>query len=211
MITIAEHRDVVPFPAPAQTLAESGLSLDLVLQLTLKSLHFAGELTGTDLSRRLGLEFPVIAPALEFLKGQQLIAIVGGGFVGGASYRYGITDAGRTRSGAVPRDQPLRRRRAGTARAVPDLSECLPRGGPAGRHARARSSSVLPSRHQRQGPRPARPGDQCRPLDVRLRSSRKWQDRHLAGHPHAARRRHRHPARDRGRRPHHPVVRSRQS
>src|SRR5688572_9976461 len=90
--------DVVPFPAPAQTLEDSGLSLDLVLQLTLKSLHFAGELTGSDLSRRLGLEFPVIAPALELLKGQHQIAIVGGGFVGGASYRYRITDAGRTRA-----------------------------------------------------------------------------------------------------------------
>ena len=64
----------------------------------MKSLHFAGELTGTELSRRLGLEFPVIAPALELLKGQHQIAIVGGGFVGGASYRYRITDAGRTRA-----------------------------------------------------------------------------------------------------------------
>ena len=98
MTTIAEYRDVVPFPASAQTLEESGLSLDLVLQLTLKSLHFAGELTGSDLSRRLGLEFPVIAPALELLKGQHQIAIVGGGFVGGAWYRYRITDAGRTRA-----------------------------------------------------------------------------------------------------------------
>ena len=113
--------------------------------------------------------------------------------------------------GAVPGDQPLRRRRAGTARAVPGLPERLPRGGPARRHARARSSSVLASRHQRPGPRPARTGDQCRPLDVRLRPSRKRQDRHLAGHPQPARRRDRHPARDRGRRQHHPVVRSRQS
>jgi hypothetical protein len=53
MTTIADYRDVVSFPAPAHTLEESGLSLDLVLQLTLKSLHFAGELSGTDLSRRL--------------------------------------------------------------------------------------------------------------------------------------------------------------
>ncbi len=77
MITTAEYRDVVPFPAPAQTLEESGLSLDLVLQLALKSLHFAGDLTGTELSRRLGLEFPVVAPALELLKAQHQIAIVG--------------------------------------------------------------------------------------------------------------------------------------
>ena len=98
MITSADPRHIVPFPAPAQTLEESGLSLDLILQLTLKSLHLAGELTGSELSRRLGLEFPVIVPALELLKGQQLIAIVGGSFVGGASYRYGITDAGRKRA-----------------------------------------------------------------------------------------------------------------
>ena len=98
MTTTAEYRDVVPFPAPAQTLEELGLSLDLVLQLALKSLHFAGELTGTELSRRLGLEFPVIAPALELLKAQHQIAIVGGGFVGGGTYRYRITDAGRTRA-----------------------------------------------------------------------------------------------------------------
>jgi hypothetical protein len=70
MITISESPDIVPFPAPAQTLEESGLSLDLVLQLTLKSLHFAGELAGTDLSRRLGLEFGVIASALDLLKAQ---------------------------------------------------------------------------------------------------------------------------------------------
>ncbi|HEU4937607.1 MAG TPA: hypothetical protein VFT39_14190 [Vicinamibacterales bacterium] len=98
MTTIAEYQDIVPFPAAAQTLEESGLSLDLILQLTLKSLHFAGELSGTDLSRRLGLEFPVIAPAIDLLKAQHHIGIVGGGIVGGASYRYRITDAGRTRA-----------------------------------------------------------------------------------------------------------------
>ena len=98
MITIAEYQDIVPFPAAATTLEESGLTLDLVLQLTLKSLHFAGELSGTDLSRRLGLEFAVIAPALDFLKAQHQVGIVGGGIVGGASYRYRITDAGRTRA-----------------------------------------------------------------------------------------------------------------
>ena len=98
MNTIAESQDVVPFPAAAQTIEASGLTVDLILQLTLKSLYFAGELTGSELSRRLGLEFPVIAPALELLKGQHQIEIVGGGLVGGISYRYRISDAGRTRA-----------------------------------------------------------------------------------------------------------------
>jgi predicted ATPase with chaperone activity len=98
MISTAESLNVVPFPVAPQSIEASGLTLDLIVQLTLKSLHFAGDLTGNELSRRLGLEFQVIAPALELLKGQQQIAIVGGGFVGGASYRYRITDAGRTRA-----------------------------------------------------------------------------------------------------------------
>jgi predicted ATPase with chaperone activity len=98
MATIAVSPDVVPFPAAPQSVEEAGISLDLILQLALKSLHFSGELSGTDLSRRLGLEFHVIQPALDLLKTQQQISIVGGGFVGGASYRYRITDTGRTRA-----------------------------------------------------------------------------------------------------------------
>jgi predicted ATPase with chaperone activity len=98
MKTLTTVADVVPFPTSPQTLEEAGIPLDLILQLTLKSLHFSGELSGTELSRRLGLEFQVIQPALELLKVQQQISIVGGGFVGGASYRYRITDTGRTRA-----------------------------------------------------------------------------------------------------------------
>jgi predicted ATPase with chaperone activity len=98
MTTIAVSSEVVAHPPSPETLEESGLGLDLVVQLVLKSLHFAGELSGIELSRRLGLEFPVLNRALDLLKAQQQVAIVGGGFVGGASYRYRITDAGRTRA-----------------------------------------------------------------------------------------------------------------
>jgi predicted ATPase with chaperone activity len=98
MTTTFAPDEVIPHPAAPQTLEESGLSLDLVVQLVLKSLHFVGELSGTDLSRRLGLPFPVFAPALDLLKSQHHCQIVGGGIIGGASYRYRITDAGRTRA-----------------------------------------------------------------------------------------------------------------
>ena len=95
---ISERPDVVPFPAPPQSVEEAGIPMDLILQLALKSLHFAGELTGSELARRLGLEFHVIQGALELLKVQQQISIVGGGMVGGASYRYRISDSGRVRA-----------------------------------------------------------------------------------------------------------------
>jgi predicted ATPase with chaperone activity len=88
---------VLPHPPAPLTLDESGLSLDLLLQLTLKQMHFAGELTGAELARRLGLRFGAIEPALHALKSQHQVEIVGGAMLGSASYRYRITDAGRTR------------------------------------------------------------------------------------------------------------------
>ena len=83
--------------APA-TLEESGLSLDLILQLSLKSLHLAGELTGSAVAQRLGLRFQVVEPALDMLKVERHCEIVGGSMLGSAAYRYRITDAGRVRA-----------------------------------------------------------------------------------------------------------------
>jgi predicted ATPase with chaperone activity len=95
---IAETIQPAHSPSSPASLEESGLTLDLLIQLILKTLHFSGELTGTDLATRLGLSFPVIERALEFLISQHQIAIAGGTMVGRASYRYRITDTGRTRA-----------------------------------------------------------------------------------------------------------------
>jgi predicted ATPase with chaperone activity len=87
-------------PEP-QTLAECGLRLDLVVQMVLKQLHFAGELTGIALADRLGLVFPIIEPAIDQLKSQTLCEIVGGTNLGPPSYRYRITHLGRERAGLL--------------------------------------------------------------------------------------------------------------
>ena len=84
-------------PAPT-TREEAGLSLDLLTQLALKILHFSGELTGGELAKRMGLNFSVMEPAIDFLKSQRQVEIAGGSMVGRASYRYRITDAGRGRA-----------------------------------------------------------------------------------------------------------------
>jgi len=89
---------VLPHPVAPGSLGEAGLSLDLLIQLSLKTLHFAGDLTGTELAKRLGLRFAVIEPAVEFLKTERQVEIAGGSMLGSASYRYRITDAGRTRA-----------------------------------------------------------------------------------------------------------------
>jgi predicted ATPase with chaperone activity len=84
-------------PAPT-TLEETGLTEDLVTGLVLKSLHAGGPTTGLELSKRLGLVFGVIEPILGFLKTQLLCEIVGGGMIGGATYRYRLSDAGHQRA-----------------------------------------------------------------------------------------------------------------
>jgi predicted ATPase with chaperone activity len=85
-------------PLAPTTYQEAGLSLDLLIQLALKTLHFSGELTGGQLATRLGVNFSVVEPALDFLKAQRQVEIAGGTMVGRASYRYRISDAGRTRA-----------------------------------------------------------------------------------------------------------------
>lgn len=88
------HMANTSLPAP-QSLAESGLTADLLTQLALKTLYFSGELSGGDLVRRLGLQFSVIEPVLDALKQQYYCEVVGGGILGGSSYRYRITSQGR--------------------------------------------------------------------------------------------------------------------
>ena len=83
-------------PAPA-TLEQAGLSFDLITQLALKTLHFAGELKGTDLAQRLGLPFFAIEPVLNGLKQHHHCEIYGGA-LGAPSFVYRITDAGRGRA-----------------------------------------------------------------------------------------------------------------
>ena len=91
-------RPLLPDPGAPQTLEQAGLSKDLMLQLVLKTLHFAGELSGTALAERLGVSFTVVEPALDLIKAQHQCEIVGGALLGGASFRYRITDAGRARA-----------------------------------------------------------------------------------------------------------------
>lgn len=83
--------------APA-TLADTGLSEDLVTQLVIKLLHFNADCVGVEIARRLGLEFAVIEPILETLKRSRHCEVLGGGALGAPSFRYRITDAGRQRA-----------------------------------------------------------------------------------------------------------------
>ena len=89
---------VLPHPQAPVTLREAGLPLDQLVQLALKMLNFGGDLSGNDLSRRLGLRFTVLEPAVDLLRAQHHIDVAGGSMLGPSSYRYRITDTGRQRA-----------------------------------------------------------------------------------------------------------------
>jgi hypothetical protein len=92
----ARRRAVIP-TAP-RTLAESGLGFDQVLQLVVKVLHVSGELSGAALGVRLGLRHSVLEPVLHHLRSTYLCEVQGGGLVGGPSFIYRVSDAGRARA-----------------------------------------------------------------------------------------------------------------
>lgn len=95
--TLSGRRRLVLPPAP-KSLEEAGLAFDTVLPLVLKLLHLAGEHSGAQLASRLGLRFSVIEPILQHLRTTFLIDVAGGGLIGGPSFVFRITDAGRTRA-----------------------------------------------------------------------------------------------------------------
>ena len=74
--TVEARPETLRPPAAPVTLEETGLSLDLIVQLAVKTLHFAGELSGVELGHRLGLTFPAVEPALDTLIGQHQCEIV---------------------------------------------------------------------------------------------------------------------------------------
>jgi predicted ATPase with chaperone activity len=98
MIEAIETVPAFRMPRAPQTLEATGVPLDVILQLVIKTLYFAGELSGTELAQRLGVLFTVIEPCIAMLKRERHCEISGGGTVGAASYRYRLTEAGRTRA-----------------------------------------------------------------------------------------------------------------
>jgi predicted ATPase with chaperone activity len=87
----------VDLSAPT-TLADTGLSEDLITQLVIKLLHFNPNCTGVEIAHRVGLEFAVVEPILETLKQSHQCEVVAGGLMGAPSFRYRITDQGRRRA-----------------------------------------------------------------------------------------------------------------
>jgi hypothetical protein len=87
-------------PLAPTTLEQTGLGQDLLIDLILKVLHGVSEMSGTDLCKRLGLPFAAIESSLESLKARYQCEISGGSILGGQSFRFRLTEAGRASASA---------------------------------------------------------------------------------------------------------------
>ncbi|HZI81628.1 MAG TPA: hypothetical protein VFD69_19040 [Vicinamibacterales bacterium] len=91
-----EPRFTPPPPVP-NTLADLGLPAERVEQLIVKTL-FAGELTGLEMAERMKVAYGIFEPLIVRLRTEQIIEVRGASAASSSSYRYALTDLGRSRA-----------------------------------------------------------------------------------------------------------------
>lgn len=90
----------IPAIAPRAPVAlqDTGLHLGQLCDQVLKQLYLHGLMLGDEISLNLRLPFSIVDEALRLLKDQRSIEVTSGELVGRASYRFSLTDLGRTRA-----------------------------------------------------------------------------------------------------------------
>ena len=85
-------------PTSPESLQQAGLTMGFLCDLLLRTLYVRGAMLGLDLARQLCLPFKVIEDALKFLKDEKCIEVTGGDLIGRVSYRFNLTELGRSRA-----------------------------------------------------------------------------------------------------------------
>jgi predicted ATPase with chaperone activity len=85
-------------PSAPETLQQAGLTLGFLCDLVLRTLYARGPQLGLDLARQMCLPFKIIEEGLKFLKDDKCIEVTGGDLIGRVSYRFTLTELGRSRA-----------------------------------------------------------------------------------------------------------------
>ena len=88
---------LTPPPPVPHSLEELGLPSERVEQLIVKTL-FSGELTGLEMAERMKVAYGLFEPLIVRLRAEHLIEVRGASAAASSSYRYALTDLGRTRA-----------------------------------------------------------------------------------------------------------------
>jgi predicted ATPase with chaperone activity len=97
VVTETEHPSIEQ-PAAPTTVADLGLDLGFIADLTLKTLYFAGNVSGSELCDRMALPVNVITEILGFLRRERLCEVTGGSGLSAATLHYTLTEAGLERA-----------------------------------------------------------------------------------------------------------------
>jgi hypothetical protein len=97
MNALAQVSDAATAPPLPRTLAETGLNVDQVEQLLIKTLY-GGELSGSTAAERLCLPYSLLEPLIERSRAERLVEVRGATGTGTAGYRYALTEVGRDRA-----------------------------------------------------------------------------------------------------------------
>jgi predicted ATPase with chaperone activity len=86
-------------PKPVASLEETGLSMSILADLALRTMYFAGAITGHEVARQIALPYPnVVDRLLDVLKRQLYCEVRGGSAVSTASYEYALTAKGHSKA-----------------------------------------------------------------------------------------------------------------
>lgn len=85
-------------PPTPLSLKEVGLNRDMLIHLIVKTLYYAGEVTGGYLANRLKLPYTIVDELIEFIKTERLCEVKGMAGIGKTAYKYVITSLGRDRA-----------------------------------------------------------------------------------------------------------------
>jgi predicted ATPase with chaperone activity len=87
-----------PFVAQPSTVEDTGLDLSILVDLALKTIHFAGRPSGRQLADQMALSFSIVENLLAFLRQNQAIETVGSSGLGEQAYQYALTEQGRQKA-----------------------------------------------------------------------------------------------------------------
>jgi len=94
---LRDENRMTPVPPVPRTIEDTGLALDQIEQLLIKTMYGA-EATGMVIADRTRLPYALIEPLIERLRAQLLVEVRGATGSGTAGYRYSLTDLGRDRA-----------------------------------------------------------------------------------------------------------------
>ena len=84
-------------PAAPRTLEDTGLAVDQLEQLIIKTL-FNGEASGHTVAERMRVPYSILEPLVERARAERQIEVKGASGSGTAAFRYSLTDLGRDRA-----------------------------------------------------------------------------------------------------------------